>query len=237
MPSLSIGETKAALAAGAVLVDARTSRDFSAKHIEGSISLPAGSSAAVCDAASFHIQKSRTIVVYCKNSGCGYSFDVAYRLLSIGYTDVRIFEGAGMNGQAPTHSSWRCHGRLPTRTLLLAGRLLLGAVFLLTGLSKLTMELEFLRQVLDYRIVPLAIAPEIAMMLPPLEICWTTIAFRSLAFECILHFRGSSLALRGNTSDRRIARHGNLLWVAGWLVSRDRPGEVYFPSRERSFSR
>lgn len=86
-------------AEGALLVDARSAKEYADGHLPGARSLPMGENASW---VSFRMQIAldRTLIVYCSGYDCPDSFDLATRLVNAGYRDVRVFEGGVPQWQA-----------------------------------------------------------------------------------------------------------------------------------------
>jgi len=94
LPHVTLDEARDAVSnEGAVLIDARLAEQFEARHIPGSISIPIRSTKVFREEALKRISRADSLIVFCKNRDCGYSYDVAYDLLADGYRDVRIFGG------------------------------------------------------------------------------------------------------------------------------------------------
>jgi len=91
------------LAAGALLVDARSSATFAGQHLPGAISLPLEDVAARLDKFLAEVPKDRVLITYCNGFGCPDSFDLGVRLLAAGYRQVLVFEGG--------FPQWRDAGR------------------------------------------------------------------------------------------------------------------------------
>ena len=91
---LSLAEAREYHSSGqAVFVDARSSADFEAERIAGSISLPENDfDEAYLSAAPFLTPRSH-IIVYCQGSDCDESIIVQERLVEMGYSRVDVFLG------------------------------------------------------------------------------------------------------------------------------------------------
>lgn len=70
----------------AILVDARSEKDYAKEHIPGAISVPLESDASLIQAAL--PDKHAAIVVYCGSELCLLGPDLAKKLVSLGYTNV-----------------------------------------------------------------------------------------------------------------------------------------------------
>ena len=77
----------------AVLLDARDRTAFSAGHITGAISLPAGEANGESGRFRERLPLSIPIVVYCNGYDCHDSRELGERLLGWGYRTVYVFEG------------------------------------------------------------------------------------------------------------------------------------------------
>ncbi|MBN2428758.1 MAG: rhodanese-like domain-containing protein [Deltaproteobacteria bacterium] len=81
------------LKSGAVAVDARAREFFAEGHLPGALSLSVGE---LDEALALFMEKvplNTALIVYCSGYGCPDSEDVAMRLMSAGFSDVRIYEG------------------------------------------------------------------------------------------------------------------------------------------------
>ena len=88
-----LDEVQQLLAAGGLLVDARSPELFAAGHIEGAVSLPFADIEDLLAGFVGRVDKDRVVVTYCSGFGCPDSFDLGMRLIEAGYRDVRVFEG------------------------------------------------------------------------------------------------------------------------------------------------
>ena len=88
-----LGEVRDLLAAGAILVDARTAELYADGHLPGARSLPLGEMDAQLEAFRQEVPTDAVIITYCSGYGCPDSFDQGMRLLAEGWRDVRVFEG------------------------------------------------------------------------------------------------------------------------------------------------
>lgn len=78
-----------------VVVNALSSKSFAAKHIPGSISIPAGE---VKDTAKQVLaDPNQTIIVHCSNKNCSASTNAVQALEEMGYANVYDFE-TGLTG-------------------------------------------------------------------------------------------------------------------------------------------
>lgn len=83
---------EAAMAQGAVLVDARGATSFGAGHIAGAVNIPARST----DAATWGklpADKSTKVITYCGGPACSASYKAAKKCIEMGYTDVAEYKG------------------------------------------------------------------------------------------------------------------------------------------------
>lgn len=85
---------------GAVLVDARPTRQFEAGHIPGAVSLP---SFAFDEIVSVFVEehgRDRPVIVYCDRENCDLSEELALRLArDFGMSNVAILEGGYLEWQ------------------------------------------------------------------------------------------------------------------------------------------
>jgi len=89
-----------------LLIDARDEEQFAAKHIPGSISLPAESYAEMLEFFAEEHGKTKTIVIYCGTEDCDLSTELALRLRDeIGFTDIRILDGGFLAWQRDKQGS------------------------------------------------------------------------------------------------------------------------------------
>ncbi len=87
---ISRDEIKAGLDAGTLtLIDALPESYYGQQHLPGAINLVAGDVDA--QAARLLPDKGAALVTYCSNTACANSGQVARRLQSLGYTDVRTY--------------------------------------------------------------------------------------------------------------------------------------------------
>jgi len=78
-----------------VLINALGRESFKAKHIPGSINIPAGE---IEDLAGQVLpDKNQEIIVYCASTSCSASPEAAQKLTDLGYHNVYDFE-AGLTG-------------------------------------------------------------------------------------------------------------------------------------------
>ena len=77
----------------AVIVDARSLKDFTAGHIKGAIHLPLGEASARLDAFSRRTPKNAFLVIYCNGFDCHDSRNLGDILLKAGYNQVYVYEG------------------------------------------------------------------------------------------------------------------------------------------------
>ena len=83
---------EAAMANGAVLVDARGATSFQAGHIAGAVNIPWRST----DAATWGklpTDKSTKVITYCGGPACSASYKAAKKCIEMGYTDVAEYKG------------------------------------------------------------------------------------------------------------------------------------------------
>ena len=78
-----------------ILINALGADSFRAKHIPGSINIPAGKVTEIAEQVL--PDKDQEIIVYCSAPNCTASPSAAKKLLDLGYTNVSDFE-AGLTG-------------------------------------------------------------------------------------------------------------------------------------------
>lgn len=88
-----LAEVQEVLAAGGVVLDARSPELFALGHIAGAESLPLSEIDAVLPAFLERVAKDQLIIAYCSGFGCPDSFDLGMLLIEAGYREVRTFEG------------------------------------------------------------------------------------------------------------------------------------------------
>lgn len=72
------------------LVDVLSTDHFQEEHIDGAVNLPLED---IASEAMNRFDMEDEIVVYCKDEGCSASPKAAEKLLSIGFQNVRDYEG------------------------------------------------------------------------------------------------------------------------------------------------
>ena len=97
IPRISTARAKKLLATETVFIDARNPTDFRAGHVAGAVNLPTTSGSAKFDEALKNVSADVPIVVYCQSDKCPYADVVAPRILSQGFSDVRIYQGGWEN--------------------------------------------------------------------------------------------------------------------------------------------
>ncbi len=83
---------EAAVAQGAILVDARRAESFQAGHIAGAINIPVKST----DAAvwgKLPADKNTPVITYCGGPACSLSMRAAKKCQELGFTDVAEYKG------------------------------------------------------------------------------------------------------------------------------------------------
>jgi rhodanese-related sulfurtransferase len=90
---VGLAEMQDLLDQGGVAVDARSREAFQEERIYGAVSLALGEAREALPGFMRRFPPETVLVVYCGGHGCPDSFDLAVRLLSAGYRDVRVFEG------------------------------------------------------------------------------------------------------------------------------------------------
>jgi rhodanese-related sulfurtransferase len=88
-----IDEVQKTLAAGGLIVDARSPELYAMGHIDGAVSLPLVGIENVLPGFLGRAAKDQMIITYCSGFGCTDSFDLGVQLIESGYRDVRVFEG------------------------------------------------------------------------------------------------------------------------------------------------
>ncbi len=88
-----LDELDSLLAAGAVLIDARSCSAYQTAHLQGAVSLPLGQAQEGIATLQGDVPLDTTLIVYCSGFGCPDSFDLGVLLLQAGYTDVLVYEG------------------------------------------------------------------------------------------------------------------------------------------------
>lgn len=81
------------LSPSSIVVDARSPAIYAAGHIPRAINIPRNIATDHLDDVLRGISRSSIIIVYCSGLGCDDSAIVARGLSSIGFLDVRVFEG------------------------------------------------------------------------------------------------------------------------------------------------
>jgi len=94
-PSAAGADTSlaAALAAGAVLLDARTADVYAAGHIPGALNLPAAEFDQAYPGLKSRIKAASLLVVYCDGGDCELSHDLAGMLKDMGHGPIQLFPG------------------------------------------------------------------------------------------------------------------------------------------------
>lgn len=94
----------------AVFVDARSSEEFKAGHIQSALNLPWNDFKNLFNSVAPEILPDKTVIAYCDGESCGASkeLELALALKDLGYTDVRVL----VNGW----SVWKQHN-LPVESV------------------------------------------------------------------------------------------------------------------------
>lgn len=131
-PDMSWKEVKSAMAAGAVLVDARGAKSYAKGHIPGAISVPLREPAAM---ERLPGEKSTKLIFYCGGPQCTASTQVADKAIEAGYTDVTDFRGGfpawraakGLDGSAQreAHEGIELYDWTQTAAAMSAGGMLI----------------------------------------------------------------------------------------------------------------
>lgn len=74
----------------ALFLDARSTSEFSAGHIPGAVSIPAGTGRGKLEAFSIQYHRDTRIITYCSGRECNDSHHLAEMLEDIGYTKVQV---------------------------------------------------------------------------------------------------------------------------------------------------
>lgn len=105
LPIIDLATARGLFESGSALfVDGRYEFDYKLGHIKGAINIPL-KDFEVLRASLASLPKDKTIVTYCDGAECNSSIELAAKLFTEGFTDVRIFFG-GWN-------EWNAH-QLPT---------------------------------------------------------------------------------------------------------------------------
>lgn len=83
----------AALAAGAVLLDARAADVYAAGHIPGALNLPTAEFDQAYPGLKARIAAASLLVVYCDGGDCELSHDLAGMLKDLGHGPIQLFPG------------------------------------------------------------------------------------------------------------------------------------------------
>ncbi len=90
---VSLSELGSLPAGEILLLDARSSDLYLEGHLPAARSLPWGEIENLLPAFRAEVPVDRSLVAYCSGYGCEDSFNLAQRLMAVGYADVRVFEG------------------------------------------------------------------------------------------------------------------------------------------------
>ena len=108
MTNITRHELQALIATGDVIVvDTLGPQYYEAAHLPGAINIPHTEVARL--APELLPDKAAPIVTYCSNTACQNSHAAAAQLRSLGYTDVRRYDGGppGLGGGRPPARAWR----------------------------------------------------------------------------------------------------------------------------------
>ncbi len=83
----------------AIFVDGRHAYDFGLGHIKGAINIPLAEFS-VAPSLLGNLSKETTLVTYCDGAECNSSIELAMKLDSLGYSNVRIFFGGWKEWQS-----------------------------------------------------------------------------------------------------------------------------------------
>lgn len=90
---VELATVRAQLAAGAVLLDARSQELYAEGHIPGGRSLPLDEAELQLAGLQAEFPPETPLLTYCSGYGCPDSFDLAMLLIEAGYQRVMVFEG------------------------------------------------------------------------------------------------------------------------------------------------
>jgi len=102
VPKVSLGTVKRLMRTGAVIVDARYTRDFNLGHLEGARNIPVYADKEQRQAEMAGVSKDARIVVYCQSKGCPYAAKVAAALEQDDFRHVSVFKGGWQEWSAET---------------------------------------------------------------------------------------------------------------------------------------
>jgi len=80
-------------ARSAIVIDARSSKDYAEGHLPRSLSLPYWEYSAAYPKLAGQLPRNAPILIYCYGSSCGLSMRLAKRLLGEGYQDLTVLGG------------------------------------------------------------------------------------------------------------------------------------------------
>ena len=89
----SWAEVEAAMASGAVLVDARGPDSFAKGHIAGAVNIPYKAEAGDKAWANLPADKNTPVITYCGGPKCSASLKCAEKVVAMGYTKVGEYKG------------------------------------------------------------------------------------------------------------------------------------------------
>lgn len=89
---LTWAEVEAAMANGAILVDARGADSYTAGHIAGAVNIPAGSDDPTAW-GKLPSDKNVKVITYCGGPSCSASLKAAKKCKEMGYSDVAEYKG------------------------------------------------------------------------------------------------------------------------------------------------
>ena len=93
IPRLHIGQVRRLLGTDTLFIDARLKADYEQGHLSGAINLPVDVNDAQMRKRTSAWPVDSRIVVYCESPACGYSEDIAMRLINLDFQNVSIFRG------------------------------------------------------------------------------------------------------------------------------------------------
>ncbi len=103
---IGVEETKKLIrSAEAVIIDALPADSFDLRHLPSAVNLTPDDESFEEKASELIPDKATTVVTYCSDEDCPASGKVADRLASLGYEDVREFDG-GLRGWRKAGYDW-----------------------------------------------------------------------------------------------------------------------------------
>jgi len=78
---------------GSLLLDARSYKNYKNGHIKGSFSFPVNELEKIFPETGSFLKPGKTIIIYCTNTNCEDSVDLASKLQERGFTGIFVFKG------------------------------------------------------------------------------------------------------------------------------------------------